>query len=198
MKAALSALFLLSFLSMASASSVVVYKNEACGHCGPYLAELKPALAALGIADYTEKEIINDQNNRAELARLQESFGVPFTMQGHMVVNVDDKYLFEGHVPVKLVTDFLKNDASKYERMVVTQDSMDPNSQSYYMLGKDNKVEECSTEQSIAQCYENGGKVVGTVSAPAPAGGLQWWQIAFVGLIVIVPLSLIFAFGRSK
>jgi hypothetical protein len=198
MKALLSALFLLSFLSLAGASSVVVYKNEACGHCGPYLAQLKPALAGLGITDYAEKEIINNQNNRAELARLQERFGVPFTMQGHMVVNVDGKYLFEGHVPMKLITDFLRNDASKYDRMVVTQDSMDPNSPTYYLLSKDNKVAECPAEQGIAQCFESGGKVVGAVSTQVPSAGLAWWQIAFVGLIVIVPLSLIFAFGRGK
>lgn len=191
MKAILPILFLISFVSVAGASNVLIYKNEACGHCTPYITELRQALAGMGITEVTEKEIINDQATRAELARLQERFSVPFAMQGHMVVDVDDKYLFEGHVPVQLIVNFLKNDASRYEKMVVAQDSMGEAS-IFFVLNKNNEVAECSVQKSIAECFESA-----KTASPQPSG-LEWWQMAFVALIVIVPLSLLYAAGRSK
>ncbi len=171
-------------------SQAVVYKNEGCGHCGPYLVELKAALTELGVTNIVEKEFVNDLQVREELARLQESFNVPFTMQGHMVAVVDGKYLFEGHVPVEKVKTFLQSPSS--EKMVVYLDSMTGQPEPYSLMNEKGKVKECKAEQQIAECATS-GNVVSEGGQTATSGGIPTWVVA--ALVVLVPLFVIFKFG---
>ncbi len=191
---------LAALAAQAAALSVTIYQSESCGHCRPYLDKAANALKALG-ASVVEKEIVNVPENRAELARLQESFGVPLTMQGHLVINVDDKYLFEGHVPVWLIEDFLKNSAAKYSRVVVTQDTMSEDAPTYLLLSG-SEIKECLAADSIEAC--DSGKALKTTPVQ-PAGGvagrggvgLVEWLVVI--LIVAVPVVLVIKYGlKSK
>ncbi len=172
-------------LQASAASTALVYKNEGCGHCGPYLVELKAALAGLGITDVTEKEFVNDQAIRRELALLQESFNVPLTMQGHMVTLVDGKYLFEGHVAVDKVKEFLKNPPA--EKMVVYLDSMSGQPEPYSLMTENGEVKQCSADQQVTECAENNG--------PGEKTGTDYSSWVFAALIVLVPAALIIKFG---
>ncbi len=61
--------FLFSFASLTRglSFSATIYKNEYCGHCGPYLNELKNLFTQLGIS-FSEVSVVSDQNARVELA----------------------------------------------------------------------------------------------------------------------------------
>jgi len=187
-------LFLLTALAVqAPALSATIYPSESCGHCKPYLEKAGAMLKGMG-ASVVEKEIVNVPENRAELARLQESFGVPLTMQGHLVMDVDDKYLFEGHVPVRLIEDFLKNSTAKYSRVVVTPDSMSEDAPTYLLLSG-YMVKECSAMDSIEAC--DSGKALKTtpIQHGTGQGGPGFFEWLVVVLIIAVPVALILKYG---
>jgi hypothetical protein len=184
MKIALVALLglLLAISGAASAYAgpqVVVYNNEACGHCQPYVNELTAGLKATGFGDIEVRQFINNESVRAELSSLQASRKVPLEMQGHLVASVEGgKYLFEGHVPVALVTDFLKNKAKDYPGgIVVTLDSM--TSEGPYKVFDGRQVREFSPGQPIGS---SGG-------LQAEGSGIGDYALPF--LIIAAPLALL-------
>lgn len=182
-----------AFIVGASASQAVIYKNEACGHCGPYLERLLPALKAAGITDVVEKDFVNDVNVRSELAKLQESFNVPLTMQGHMLTIIDGKYLLEGHIPVDKVSSFLKNPPAG--RLVVYLDSMTGEALPYSVLTEDGQVKQCAADQEIQACASSSSSE-GSGSIPSAAsGGIIFPPWFAAALVVLVPLGLIIKFG---
>ncbi|MBU1197461.1 hypothetical protein KJ765_03010 [Candidatus Micrarchaeota archaeon] len=168
------------------ASQVTIYKNAGCGHCGPYLVDLKDALTEIGLTDIVEKEFINDAAVRKELALLQESFSVPLTLQGHMVTVVDNQYLFEGHVPADKVKVFLKNPVP--EKMVVFRDSMSGEPEPFIVMTENGEIKNCEAVQEIIDCARQSVTLAGT---PQTADYAGW---ALVLLIVTVPLGLILKF----
>jgi len=141
--------FLLLLAPLASAYSVIIYENEACGHCGPYVSGLKSALMKAGITDITEKFILNDRQAASELEQLQNARSVPLLMRGHFVTSVDGKYLFEGHVPPALIIDFLQNPSQ--DSLVVTQDLMSTDVKSYYML-MGGEIKTCGISEKFSDC----------------------------------------------
>ncbi len=185
MKIALVALLglMLALFGTASAYAgpqVVVYNNEACGHCQPYVNELTAGLKAMGYGDIEVRQFINNESVRAELSSLQASRKVPLEMQGHLVASVEGgKYLFEGHVPVALVTDFLKNKAKDYpDGLVVTLDSMTGEEQPYKVFDG-RQVREFSPGQPIGS---SGG-------LQATGSGIGDYALPF--LIIAAPLALL-------
>ena len=179
---ALVALAAFSGLANAAGPRVVIYNNEACGHCQPYIAGLMDGLESIGINDFEVRRLINNASVRAELSQLQASRGVPLEMQGHLVVAVDGKYLFEGHVPTQLVTQFLSQRAKDYpDGIVVTQDSM--SDAPTYLMMVDGQIREFAIGQPIGSAD----------GAASPSGG--YGSYALPALIVLIPLALLFFGG---
>ncbi|MEW6035175.1 MAG: hypothetical protein AB1529_01050 [Candidatus Micrarchaeota archaeon] len=169
-----AALLLLLLLPGVFAGGVLIYKNEGCGHCVMYMDDLMDMLERNGYSDVAIKDYMSDAQARTEVAAIQERFGVPLGMQGHLLVLVDDKYLFEGHVPPELIEGYLKAPGGQ---VVVTQDSMDKPT-GYKML-MDGKEHACPIDQPIADCAAAGG------GAGSGAGSLG----------LILPLSLLVLAG---
>lgn len=197
MKLRASLALLLLLLPLASAGSITIYKNEGCGHCRPYIEKLRGVLEPLGYG-VTEKDIMNDAGARRELYGLQSAFAVPLSMQGHLVVAIDGAYLFEGHVPISLITDFLRDSAPKFKSVVVTQDAMSSDVENFsdiksYMLLKDGRAAECGTSTSVEACYNGEGRMSAN---PRADGNLL--QLFFVALIVLVPVALVALYKLKK
>ncbi|HIH19902.1 TPA: hypothetical protein HA244_01400 [Candidatus Micrarchaeota archaeon] len=152
----LLALAAVSLAAPVFAGSAVIYKSESCGHCTPYVEKLFPLLEKNGFQNITVKDYINDQQARAEVAKIQADFGVPLEMQGHMLTLLDGKYLFEGHVQFDVVENFLQNERQNFAKLVVTQETMDANSPQYLLLAPDGSVKQCSATQSVGECSEQG------------------------------------------
>lgn len=146
-------LLLLVLLPAAFPASALIYKNQGCGHCVPYIEGLMAMLERNGYAgnDVVIKDYMQDTAARSEFYGLQQQFGVPLEMQGHMAVLLDGKYLFEGHVPTGLIESYLKNPKGS---VVVTQDDME-NPESYLML-MNGKIETCSIDEPIQDCDGHG------------------------------------------
>ncbi|MBI4361329.1 hypothetical protein HY572_06180 [Candidatus Micrarchaeota archaeon] len=122
-------------LATAATPRMLVYKNDACSHCGPYLQQLFAMLEENGVAadQVVVRDYLNSPNDRREVAELQARFGVPLDMQGHMVAVMDGVYVLEGHVPLSVVQGYL-NAPKPDQPVVVYQDSMQPNVQTYAVL----------------------------------------------------------------
>ncbi len=141
-----------------STPDVVVYKNEACGHCSVYLQEFYAFLRERGITNVAEKRLINSPFTRAELTVLNEEHKVPVEMQGHMTVVVGNRLFLEGHVPVKLLKPlFDQYTLQSMPELVLLQDSMESteNLVSYKLLDAKRETEkECKLSQAIGDCAQ--------------------------------------------
>ena len=183
MKIILLALLLLA--PIAFAGSAVIYKSESCGHCTPYVEKLVPLLEGNGFSDIQVKDFINDPQARAEVAQIQNDFNVPLEMQGHMLTLLDGKYLFEGHVQLPVIERFLREEKGNFEKIVVTQDSMDENSPQYLLLGSssDGSVKQCSSAQSVGECSTQGS--ASTESLLKFKVDSNFFVLALLGLILL-------------
>ena len=152
----IGAILLILFFPSVFPASALIYKNGGCGHCGPYVEGLVQMLEKNGYRDYVVKDFMQDEQARKDVAAIQDRFSVPLQMQGHMLVLIDDKYLFEGHVPPNLIENYLKNSKGQ---VVVTQDIMGaaPN----YLMLMNGKVETCPIDQPIEQCEGHGASADG-------------------------------------
>ncbi len=132
-----------------SATSAIVYKNEACGHCEIYLEELKTFLKEKGI-NLEEKDLINNNIIRNELNNLNKEFEIPIELQGHMVVKIGNLIL-EGHVPVDMVDKYLGEGSD--EKVIIYQDYMAEKEdlKSYKVMDK-NGIRECEITKEIKDC----------------------------------------------
>ena len=200
--AALLLLPAIAAATTASTGSVVIYKNEACGHCKPYLEK---AISALENAGYSVqiKEFINNVDTRRELAEIQDKMGVPLELQGHLVMLVDGKYSFQGHFPVEAMMEFLAQDARNYDQVVATQDAMTDSPDGYTLLSGE-KAKECKATESIRECDAKEGQEISF----SDDGGTQNTQPGFdapgtgflLALITIMaPLGfLLVMFGKIQ
>ncbi len=148
-------LALVAPLTSAAATRALIYKSDACSHCAPYLEKLFPVLeGAAGIrADEIEmRDFINNPERRKEVALLQEKYGVPLTMQGHMLAVIDDTYVLEGHIPLSAVVSLLKG-PKPAKPVILYQDSMASNVETYEMLS-DGQKRECSTAEAPQDCQK--------------------------------------------
>lgn len=119
------ALIALSFNSTTYAQqNIVVYKNEACGHCNMYLMNFRSFMNNRGVYDIEEKQLINNMKVREELTKLNKERDIPLEMQGHMVIVIGNMVL-EGHVPLDMLEEFMgKYPDGNYPKAVIYQDLM--------------------------------------------------------------------------
>lgn len=154
-------LFLLIPTISARENKAFIYKNEACGHCTPYLLELNNFLIDAGFK-VEEKEVINDVANRAELMQLIEKNKIPQELQGHMMIFINDNLILQGHVPTKLLEDyFLQYPTFKFPYTIIYQDSMDHGNtkiESYKVMNEKKELANCDITQTIAECQKNSKK----------------------------------------
>src|SRR3989344_4922315 len=117
--------FLIAFSSLAFAQSAVIYKNESCGHCTPYLNSLRELLESNGFP-IIEKDFVNDLDARVEVVQLHQKNNIPVELQGHMVTVLNGSLILEGHVPMQTIEEVLQKYPSKnFPKIVIYEDSMD-------------------------------------------------------------------------
>ena len=133
-------------------ADAVIYENEACGHCAMYLSNLKSFLEQKGLT-IEEKYIINDESARLELSNLNIEKNIPIDLQGHLVTVINDNFILEGHIPIKVVEELFEKYNGNFPDIVLYQDSMSNDVTSYKIRNND-EVKECSLENSVAECTE--------------------------------------------
>ena len=116
-------------------------------------------------------------------------------MQGHLLVIIDGRFLFEGHVPPEKIISFLENDAPGYGKLVAFQDSMGEDWESYSVMNSRGEVRQCAKQDPIASC-ENGGTVLENPSGLLPPD-FDSSRLFLPAMIIIVPIGLILVFGRK-
>lgn len=166
-----------SQLQESNSIEVVIYKNEACGHCEMYLKEFKNFLYLHGYTNVTEKLMINDPAIREEVAQLNIERNIPLEMQGHMIVIIDNSLILEGHVPIPLIENLFENySENEFPKMVIYQDLMLPLNEleSYKIMDKQNKIRECPITDDVLECAQIKGKISDEILLPL---------VIFTGLI---------------
>jgi len=107
--------------TIAKTAKAVIYFNEACGMCSQYLNQVKEALAEIGIKNVTVKDYVNFKEYRKELLQINKKHNIPPSLQGHLVTIINEKFFFEGHVPVNLIREALDYD----QKVLIYQDKME-------------------------------------------------------------------------
>ncbi|MFH1391003.1 MAG: cytochrome c biogenesis protein CcdA [Candidatus Diapherotrites archaeon] len=142
---------------------VVIYKNEACGHCNVYLKEFRNFLYLHGYANVEEKLMINNPAIRQEVALLHNERNVPLEMQGHMIVTIDNSLILEGHVPIPILENLFEEYNEKpFPKMIIYQDFMLPleDLESYKIMDEQGEIRECEIKDDILECSELDGKIM--------------------------------------
>src|SRR3989338_4971890 len=130
---------------------VIIYKNEACGHCSVYLNTLKEILSEKSI-EFEEKNILSDKKALEELNQFTKGREIPFELQGHMVI-IFNNLVLEGHVPFPVIEElFQKYPKYDFPKLLVYQDSMEDLVTDYTILDEQGNVKKCSTSNSINEC----------------------------------------------
>ncbi|MBS3158463.1 hypothetical protein J4206_04205 [Candidatus Woesearchaeota archaeon] len=140
-------------------NKVIIYQNEACGHCLPYLLELNNFLIDAGFK-IEDKEVINNVENRKELIAFIEKNQIPRELQGHMMIVINDNLILQGHVPIKLLEEYLlKYPTFDFPYTIIYQDSMEIESaKTYRVMNEKKEVADCDITQTIAECQQNSKK----------------------------------------
>jgi cytochrome c-type biogenesis protein len=131
-----------------------VYYNEACGGCSVYLKEkLVPYLKSQGL-EVVMRDYVNEKQARKEMNQLQESLGIPYELQSHIMTFVDGgKLVIGGHVPLEQVEELFKAEKLP-EQLVIFQDQMlemgiNPDNVTYTVWQPDVEVKSYPLQQSI-------------------------------------------------
>lgn len=165
--------FLLVITGFAQAQSAIIFKNESCGHCTPYLQELRQFLQEKGF-QVSEKDFVNDFEARIEVVQLHQKNNVPVQLQGHMVTVINENLILEGHVPIDKIQEvFDKYPLQNFPKLLIYQDSMSNAPEPYAMM-VDGKIVQCSAESKVSECSQLPGSFVES-SLPA--------LVVFSGLI---------------
>lgn len=160
MRKAFLFLFLAALAAEAFAqNTAVVYKNEGCGHCGVYLEQLKYFLKEKGF-EIVEKNFINDLSARQEWLKIHQEKKIPVELQGHLVTAINNDFILEGHVPLRIVEEvFEKYPLRDFPDIVLYQDRMEEeeNLQNYAIMA-DGKISVCQIKENAAECANIGQK----------------------------------------
>lgn len=113
-----------------------------------YTEDLKKELKQVGIEDIT----LYYRENELNLLKLRESLNVPPDMQSYTTVTIDDKFIFEGQVPVKIIKDFIANRTQEYENIVVFYNEL---KDSYKIIVNKGTIIDCNIKNSIFECIES-------------------------------------------
>lgn len=164
-------LFSGSALAEEDKNTALIYKSAACGHCIPYLEGLHEFLIKHNFSAI-ERDVINDMKAREEVNKLNQLMGVPFEMQGHMMTILNGKLVLEGHVPVSMLEELVKQYPDyKFPFWVVKQDSMGDDFTKYYLM-KEGVIKKCEKNKQIKECVEDSSilgekPIIGTPSSPS-------------------------------
>lgn len=164
----LSFFFLLFFVFIGfsfvvqAAPTAIIYRSESCGHCVDYLAELKGLFAKQQI-DFVERDIISDTEALRELDAFTRERNIPYALQGHMVV-VLNQLVLEGHIPRSVLDElFSRYPDFEFPSLVLFQDSMDLFVTEYKILDEEG-VKNCSTDKSLLACQEQSSERTKNIS----------------------------------
>jgi hypothetical protein len=94
----------------ATAAKFVVYKNPQCDCCNRWIEHMKDA----GFESQVEEQV--------DLSGIKREFGIPPSQQScHTAVwqNGRTRYVFEGHIPAKIVRQFLDNPPKNVRGLLV-------------------------------------------------------------------------------
>ena len=157
------ALLFAGFAGAQGTNTAVIYKSESCGHCTPYIENLRPLLQSEGFS-IVEKDFVNDMSARAEVVALHQKNNVPINMQGHMVTVINGSLILEGHVPMSLIQELTQKYPSKdFPKIVVYDDSMGAgDAPEPFSIMIDGKVVQCSAGTKISDCAALPGNFVET------------------------------------
>src|SRR3990167_2060210 len=137
-----------------AANEVIIYKNEACGHCSIYLNTFKQILNEKSVS-FEEKNILQDQKALQELNDFTKNRGIPYELQGHMVI-IFNNLVLEGHVPFPVLEElFQKYPNYDFPKLVLYQDSMEDLVTDYTIFDENKNKIECNTANSIENCTSN-------------------------------------------
>ncbi len=134
---------------------VTVYVNEGCSCCIDYLGKLKEALIKAGISEIEVKYTLENKSNRLEQETLYNKLGIPLSERTGFIVNVNDKYFFEGHPPIDLVINFLLHEADRYPTLIITQGKTHDwkDAETYTVIFTDFK-RKCPSKKTITECLQ--------------------------------------------
>lgn len=90
-----------------SRDSLVVYKSPTCGCCRKWIDHMQE----MGF----ETDIVNKSN----LSAIKKQYGIYKDAQSCHTAIYQDKYVFEGHIPAKLIRKFIENPPNGAKGLVV-------------------------------------------------------------------------------
>lgn len=191
-------LFFLLLAGFSQAQTAVIYENESCGHCGPYVDRLNEFLKSKGF-EITEKNFVNDFEARVEVVQVHQKNNVPIELQGHMVTVLNDSLILEGHVPIEKIDEvFTKYPLRNFPPMVIFQDSMSETPEPYTLM-VDGKIIPCSSEKSVSECAQLPGSfsessLAGLVVFSGLASGIHPCTIG----VLLFFIAFLFTIHRSR
>jgi len=158
--------------------TVAVFFNEACKDCGELVKETYPALFAEYGYELELHDYINNRSNRTLLTQTNDAWGVPFELQSHIEVFVDDNLLIGGHVPLDTIRYVLEH-PDEYERLLVYQDNMHGEETAYRVWDFTGDI----------NTYPIGGPITTYLQEAKPASQAQISKRGFWGLFAIITSS---------
>lgn len=91
--------------------------------------------------------LANDPIAKKELDQIHEGLKVPSNMRRDVVVYCDERFLFEGSVPVQDIADFLVNNRNSFNSLVVFRDTLNG---VYRILDEKGKITELDLGEPIS------------------------------------------------
>jgi len=96
-----------------SSDNVKVYKSASCGCCSKWISHLQ------------ENGFTTTSSDESNMSAIKDSLGVPKSHRSchtGVVVNGDGKYVFEGHIPAKIIERFLSKPPKQALGLTVRKD----------------------------------------------------------------------------
>jgi hypothetical protein len=128
-----------------SISQVTMY-GQGCESCFRFYAlSLERQLSLLG--DFTIS-IEEFDENATILNEVFTTHDIPASMQGNVIVSLDDRVFFLEYVPRPIIIDYIQHLQFAYPRLIVKQTSEN----NYRILDESGDVMECQIQNSLAEC----------------------------------------------
>ena len=139
---------------------VVVYANYeyiGCIPCDPisrlfpdYFNKLNRSLHEIDITNIQLKYIDIDSEAYNELKEIYQKLNVPefISMQGRVIVNINDRFLFINMIPIDFILDFLVNYVKDYDKIIIFKDEIRG---LYVIIDENGLIKECETWRSFEE-----------------------------------------------
>lgn len=130
-------------------TEVLIFGDEKCKKCVEYISKLREELQKSGILRIKIRYYGENAEARKDLHELHEKFNVPMTMRGSVVTIIDNKFIFEGYVSSKIITDFVTEYKNDYRNFILYKDTGDNN---YKLMDENGEIKDCQILYSIVEC----------------------------------------------